>query len=234
MTTDHLSPRDFAAAIGVSESSIKRWVDSGALIAERTEGGHRRIARSEALRFVRDRGYQLKDPGAVGIAVGSTRRADAPELDHALYAALRGGDEVAARELLVGAFLAGSTVAAICDGPLRQAMRRLGELWQHGPEGIAIEHAATSICLHALERLRHLLPDPSADAPVAVGGAMAEDPYLLPSLMAATTLVENDLRAINLGGMTPDVVLDAAVANHRPVLVWRALSYVPDPDACAR
>jgi MerR family transcriptional regulator, light-induced transcriptional regulator len=52
----HLSPKALAAAIGVSESSLKRWADEGRLAAERTAGGHRRIAVAEAVRFVRRRG----------------------------------------------------------------------------------------------------------------------------------------------------------------------------------
>ena len=46
-----LSPREVAVALGVSESSVKRWVDLGELAALRTAGGHRRITRAEAVRF---------------------------------------------------------------------------------------------------------------------------------------------------------------------------------------
>ena len=38
-----LSPKELADAIGVSESSIKRWVDNGEIQATKTSGGHRRI-----------------------------------------------------------------------------------------------------------------------------------------------------------------------------------------------
>ena len=48
-----LSPRQFAAAIGVSESSVRRWADGGQIKMTRTAGGHRKIARSEAIRFIR-------------------------------------------------------------------------------------------------------------------------------------------------------------------------------------
>src|SRR5690242_3719305 len=58
----HLSPRDLADALGVSESSLKRWVDAGKLAAFRTEGGHRRIAVSEALRFIRETGAPVARP----------------------------------------------------------------------------------------------------------------------------------------------------------------------------
>ena len=38
-----LSPRELAEAVGVSESSLKRWADRGRVHVHRTEGGHRRI-----------------------------------------------------------------------------------------------------------------------------------------------------------------------------------------------
>ena len=46
-----LSPRQLAVAIGVSESSLKRWADDGRLAVERTAGGHRRIPLPEAVRW---------------------------------------------------------------------------------------------------------------------------------------------------------------------------------------
>ncbi|HEX9106572.1 MAG TPA: MerR family DNA-binding transcriptional regulator, partial [Longimicrobiales bacterium] len=49
----YLSPRELAEAVGVSESSLKRWADRGVLAVERTAGGHRRIPLGEAVRFIR-------------------------------------------------------------------------------------------------------------------------------------------------------------------------------------
>ncbi|MCA9674189.1 MAG: helix-turn-helix domain-containing protein, partial [Myxococcales bacterium] len=57
-----LSPRELADALGVSESSLKRWVDAGRIRAARTEGGHRRIRLSEAVRFIRDSGTPIVRP----------------------------------------------------------------------------------------------------------------------------------------------------------------------------
>lgn len=44
-SVSHFSPRQAAQALGVSESSIKRWCDLGAVPVLRTAGGHRRIPR---------------------------------------------------------------------------------------------------------------------------------------------------------------------------------------------
>src|SRR5687768_18525459 len=69
-----LTTRDLALAMGVSESSIKRWADEGEIRAARTVGGHRRIPLPEALRFVRERGRALRHAEARGLTDGATVR----------------------------------------------------------------------------------------------------------------------------------------------------------------
>ena len=44
-----LSPRNLAAAVGVSESSVKRWADEGRIRTALTPGGSRRIQLREAV-----------------------------------------------------------------------------------------------------------------------------------------------------------------------------------------
>jgi MerR family transcriptional regulator, light-induced transcriptional regulator len=223
MPTAFLSPKDLAAAIGVSESSLKRWVDSGRLAVQRTAGGHRRIPLQEAVRFVRAEGYRVQDPACFGVLC-SGKQDESIDLDQAVFSALAGGDAERCRALITTAYLAGASVASLCDGPLRSSLCRLGDLWRHSEEGIALEHHATSLCIQMVEQLRQFLPDPRADAPVAVGGGPANDPYLVPSQMASVVLTDCGYRVINLGPNTPDSVLLTAVARHRPVLVWRSLT----------
>ena len=62
-----LSPRELARALGVSESSLKRWADDGKIRFSRTVGGHRRIAVSDALQFARDAKLPLVRPDVLGL-----------------------------------------------------------------------------------------------------------------------------------------------------------------------
>jgi len=68
MSKPLLTPKDLADAIGVSESSMRRWVDSGRLKMTRTAGGHRRIEINEAIRFIRESGTPVVHPEILGLA----------------------------------------------------------------------------------------------------------------------------------------------------------------------
>src|SRR5690242_14755013 len=52
----YLKTQRVARALGVSVSTVKRWVDSGMIRAARTVGKHRLIPISEALRLAREQG----------------------------------------------------------------------------------------------------------------------------------------------------------------------------------
>src|SRR5215204_6409591 len=63
-----LTTKDLAEAIGASESSLRRWTDSGAIKTARTPGGHRRIPRGEAIRFIRETRATVVRPEILGLA----------------------------------------------------------------------------------------------------------------------------------------------------------------------
>lgn len=227
-----LSPKTLAQAVGVSESSLKRWADDGLLHVARTAGGHRRIDLREALRYIRAAGLPLLKPELLGLPELDASPAlpdDPAAADRALAAAITAGNAPAARAIVTSLYLAGRTVASLCDGPLAAALREVGDLWRHGPEGIFVEHRATDIttqCLHTLRSLFPPLPPPSAPAPppAALGGAVEGDPYALPTLMVSTVLAAEGWNAINLGPNLPTAALLSAVGEHTPSLVWLACS----------
>ncbi|MEX2670628.1 MAG: hypothetical protein WD294_00820 [Phycisphaeraceae bacterium] len=229
-----LSPKSLASAMGVSESSVKRWADEGHLHVSRTAGGHRRIEVTEALRYIRETGLPVVDPRPLGLAAEATF--EQPRLsdrengeDAALAAAIESGDAEQARVLATGMYLAGRSTAAICDGPLTQAMQSVGPLYQEDPDGICVEHRATDVCfqtLHELRRLTHALrqPEPHRPQPLAIGGAPGKSQHLLPSLMVASVLEAEDWRAVNFGASLPIASLCRAVHQHRPQVVWLSIS----------
>jgi MerR family transcriptional regulator, light-induced transcriptional regulator len=229
-----LSPRELAQVIGVSESSLKRWADAGLLDVSRTAGGHRRISLPEAVRFIHETRATLVRPDVLGLPDidGSLDLAEeGRDPGERLYQFLVDGQARSARAMILTLYLGGRTVAEICDEPIRFALGRIGEAGHDRHEAIYLEHRATDVCVQALSQLR-LLFQPPAAAPVAVGCAPAGDPYLLPSMMAATILAAEGWNAINLGPDTPEGALRHAVKSQKPGLVW--LSATSEAAATAR
>lgn len=216
-----LSTREFAEVLGVSDSSLKRWVDSGKIRASRTEGGHRRIAVADALVFIRQTHASIARPELLDVPEVAVARARGEDR---LADYLRDGDGVAACGWLIARYLEGATITGLADGPIREAMSALGELWHHDDAGVFVEHRGTAICLQAVARLRSLMLEPPATAPIAFGGAPSGDPYQLPTQLAAMVVNEAGLRAVNLGSDTPVSAFSAAAAAYRPALVWLSVS----------
>lgn len=54
-----IGPHEAARLLRVGPSTIQRWLDSGALVGYRTEGGHRRIFLGNLVRFAHARGMPL-------------------------------------------------------------------------------------------------------------------------------------------------------------------------------
>jgi methanogenic corrinoid protein MtbC1 len=230
-----LTTKDLAAAIGASESSMRRWTDSGAIRTSRTVGGHRRITLSEAIRFIRETRATLVRPDVLGLgAVVTSAGADDQDESHTtdLFNALNDGDAARCRGLVLGMYLGGRSLAGIFDGPLGRAIQRVGELWQHGPAGILVEHRASDICLQVVSELRRLIPPlPEGEAPVAIGGAPQGDPYVLPSMMVAAVLAGEGYREVNFGPHTPVELLADAAESRGAKLVWLSVSVSIDPAA---
>lgn len=223
-----LSPRELALAIGVSESTLKRWIDAGRIDAQRTAGGHRRVPVEEAVRFLRRSGRAPEKPDQLGLFPLAGRGLDqTAEQFYELALAGRGAE---ACRLLLSAWVAGSELAELCDEVLAPTMVRVGEAWDGATAGVYVEHRATSIALQALDRLTPFLdlaPESGA-APVALGGAVAGDPSVLPSLMASAVLTSEGFRTVDLGANTPVQAFAEAVDDVAPTLVWMSVSYLAD------
>jgi len=232
----YLSPKQLGQAIGVSESSLKRWIDSGVIEVTRTSGGHRRIELPEAVRFVRQRGYTITDPAVLGLTAADdqTGRADAAQRAEHFHQLLISGRDKEFLSAATRLYLDGLGLAELIDGPIRESMRRIGELWHNNPDGVGIEHRATDIVIRTLSHLHTLVKAAPNDAPLAVGGAPPGDMHLIASLCISLVLAEQGWREANLGANTPWDQLERAATREKATLVWVSMAaestakYEPD------
>ncbi|MFO0875330.1 MAG: excisionase family DNA-binding protein [Phycisphaerales bacterium] len=223
--------RQFAKALGVSESSVKRWVDDGSIAAARTAGGHRRIPLAAAIGFIRSQRATVAKPNLLSLEatpqVGNVDEAAAQQLHDALV-----HDRVAdARAIIAGRYLGGADVASIADNLIRPVLHQLGELWLHGPEGILLEHRAMDTCVHALTEIGSWIPALPESAPSAVTAGGPGDPYLLPPMLASLVLRECGIRTRNLGPCTPLETVGIAMSRYGARLSSISIGAAPEPRA---
>jgi excisionase family DNA binding protein len=224
-----LSPKQVARALGVSESSLKRWCDQGLLASTKTNGGHRRLALDVVLRYLQESGRQLAHPELLGLPARTgtgLRTLSAAQND--LFNALLAGDEASSRQIVFDAHLATVPLSRIFDEIVAPTFRRIGEAWECGKADVYQERRAIETFSRVLHDLRQSLGTPATGAPLAIGGAPPPDSYSLATAMVELVLRQNGWVAQSLGSRLPFETLVAAIQQMQPRLLWLSVSHLED------
>jgi len=230
--TELFTPRQVARAIGVSESSLKRWCDRNVLASVKTAGGHRRVAYEEIVRFCRETGRSLAEPEVLGLpaAVGQgTTVFGRARLQ--FQEALVAGDENVARRVLLDLHLTRHPIRQIGDEVIGPALRDIGDAWECGHLAVWQERRGCEIVQRVIYELSHMAPTPDVDAPLAVGGTLEGDPYRLSTMLCEAVLRESGWRAESFGSSIPISSFTQALLEMRPRLCWISISHIADHDA---
>jgi len=226
-----LTTRQVAFVLGISEASLKRWCDRGLLPASRTVGGHRRLPVHGVVDFARSHGLPMAHPEFLGLPVDAGRgHAVAERARDGMRGALLAGDEAAFLRLAFDPWLAGQPLHEVLERGVVPALQGLGTAVQHGAAEIYQERRAIEICVRFLHQVRALARPAPDGAPLAIGGATENDPYVLPAAMVDACLREAGWRTQALGIGIPLQSLRAAVEEVRPDLFWLSVSAAPDRE----
>ncbi len=243
---EQLTTKQVADVLRVSESSVKRWCDSGVIPTVRTVGGHRRIARSALMQFLKtaagrdDRGLISGDQlTRMGVELESlqeekestppprlTGSLDQQRLREAFEEALLRGDEAGSRRALTQWYQAERAFAPLADELIAKTFHRLGDLWECNQIEIYQERRSAELCVRLVHELRRMVVDPPPEAPLAMGATPEFDPYSLPNQLIELVLRESGWRTHALGSNLPFETLASAVATHRPRLFWLSVSHI--------
>lgn len=228
---EHVSPRQLALALGVSESSVKRWCDQGALRATRTGGGHRRITLAAVWQFLQQTDRQLIDPGALGLfSSGAVSPRTLPQAVDELVQALLGGEMRVAERVVLDQFLmARRPLAVIFDDIVTPAFEAIGEQWESGALEVYQERRASESMLSILTQLHELIAV-SPHSPIAMGATLEGDHYQLATKMAELVLRQCGWEATTIGSHLPAATLQAALMQIQPQLLWLSCSHIARRD----
>jgi methanogenic corrinoid protein MtbC1 len=224
--SDLVSPKQVARAIGVSESSLKRWCDQGLIKTIRTAGGHRKMAIAEVLRYLRERGQALVEPELLGLPALSPRAiAGLTNSRPRFVEALLAGDESVARQIVFDLYLAKHAHSVIFDEVFAVALGEIGNRWASHEVDVYQERRACEVALNILSDLRRVQHVPEKKW-LAIGGTIEGDQYALPSAMVELVLRDCGFYATSLGNSIPFASLINAIASTQPKLFWLSVSHI--------
>lgn len=223
---DLISPRQAAEAIGVSESSLKRWCDQGKIKSTRTEGGHRRIDLADVVDFAHRSGYKLVAPELIGLGKrnhGSEQAID--DVPQELAEALLNGDELTANRIVLRLFSDAVPLWKIFDQVIAPAFHQIGYQWECDDAEVYQERRSCQICQRIINNLRQLL-SPYDKQLVAIGGTLEGDIYSIPTMMAELVLISSGFSATSLGSNIPADSLLVAIEDLDPKIFWLSVSHI--------
>jgi MerR family transcriptional regulator, light-induced transcriptional regulator len=230
--SNHLTTREAAALVGVHDSSIKRWCDSGNLACSLTTGGHRRINLDELLDFAGTRGMacSLLDFGEAAPDVwwALTQARDAADFEPLGSLAFRWLD--AAEDHLPGrllSFLVEQEVPleSIFDHLVAPVMQRVGVDWQDGYIEVGDEHRMVQVVVDAMEELRRTrMGERTSSTRTALIGCGEASQHDLGARMVRALLDMAGWRTIFLGARVPTTDFALQQRKHRASLVCISLA----------
>jgi MerR family transcriptional regulator, light-induced transcriptional regulator len=238
------STAELARMWNVSESTVKRWADSGDLTCVKTRGGHRRFTLGEISRFQRAQGFDAV--GSLTPIADSEGSEERPEIERALerldFDALAeifrlralAGDTDGVETVLARCYLRGIPPIDMLERILTPALHAIGELWVRGEVTVADEHLATRTTVDAVTRLHPNLIRRSPNGRAAVVGCPEGELHEVAIRCVASLLDLEGWTTVSLGMNTPFFSFSDALDRHRPDLVCVSSTHLVDLDRQAR
>ena len=198
-----------AQLLGVSPSSLKRWVDEGEIRCVRTKGGHRRFDRTELVRF-RDTRHGRKD-----------------DLEARLLGQLLSDPaQWFIQPILLEARNALGSWSRVAD-MLGELIQDIGDRWGRGVCDVHSEHAASHGLEQALTICGGTLPA-APTSPCCMLATVEGDNHTLGLSLLELCAREAGWATRWLGAPTPTVELVTAIEEVKPAVVAVSASAYSD------
>ena len=224
MTQDLMTTQEVAQLLGVGPTAVKRWADEGLLPCIKTAGGHRRILRADAEKFMRG-GLASQAPAEV-----SPLPAENPEMERWLEILVSEDLSYALEGLLLTERARRGSWAAVADH-VGQVMEQVGLCWSRGEWTVLQEHLASERLVRSLLKAGETLELPYR-APKALLVAPDGEDHTLGLSLLEIVVRECGWKTVWAGRRTPVEELTAMILEGKVDLVASsATAYLNDPQS---
>ena len=217
------STAELANLLGVNESTIKRWSDTGDLTCVKTKGGHRRFAVATVMEFIKKQGLSastvsidtLPDENLRAHVVAGNIHKLVPELKKEMMA----GNVGAILRILRIAYVARPKFLDICSAVVFPPLAEIGEEWHARTISVDQEHLASNALREALSRFHAELPRKEPNGLKAICSCFEGELHDIVIRCVGCYLDLEGWDVLFLGQATPTMSLVDAIRTHKPSLV---------------
>jgi excisionase family DNA binding protein len=230
MDNTYISTREVADLLAVTDTTVKRWTNSGRLKCAKTLGGHRKYILSDIEKFAEENNISItgvttplrKDQREkLGFAMYSKNMDMAVEI--IMEESLQ-GDREGMFESLMYLVKNRMKFADIIDNIIKPAMEKVGYLWETKKLGVEQEHLASDTIKTALSRLVVYFPHQKEKNIKVLLACSEEETHDLGLQSLAYELERGGYRIHYLGANTPFKSLIKAAKTEKPDYIMLSAS----------
>ncbi|MCY2942707.1 MAG: helix-turn-helix domain-containing protein [Planctomycetota bacterium] len=218
--------------LGVSVSTVKRWVDDKILPADKTPGGHRKILVADLIRLSRQGVLPVGDFSKLPLIETQPNNSNALQISaDNFYQALRNQSLLSCNNIILSAYKNNMPIEKITDEIIQPSMARIGEEWMSGNLPIFYEHCSTQLCISTLFELRNFINSrDNTNGPIAIGGCASNEHHQLCNMLVEVLLFDLGWNTKNIGANTPIESFIDGINHYKPRLVWMSTTNISNVD----
>ncbi len=232
-----LSTADVARLFNVTETTVKRWADEGALKCQKTPGGHRKFVIKYVIEFAEKNNIEPlgalemtpEEEGSSKLQLAVLER-DVRKLSREFVERLLSPTDSSLLHYLSYLYEHKIPLWQIYDDIIRLGFRDIGSRWEEGALGIEQEHLASHKTLDALARLQSQIHLKEPNGRSVLLACLGEEAHEIGLRCIGYLFEAEGWRVHYLGAQTPLIALVRAVRTMRPTAVCVSLTCASGPD----
>lgn len=226
-----LSTKEVAALLKVTETTVKRWSETGKIPCSKTLGGHRKFFLDEIVTFAEKYSYPI-----TGIIPTALSKQQMENLEFALYTRNFGmiadifkdealqGDKEGLEKLFTYLYKNQVPFIKIIDEVVHPALVSIGELWQEGTIEVNQEHLSSAAVKEALIRFGASLYNKPSNNLSALCACVEGELHDIGIITIAYALEIEGWNVVNLGIDTPFDSLTSYIQKNKPNLICLSMT----------